>query len=833
MTLMKSLFRFGQHQLFFLNTLVFLFGAGIVLADNSGLVSPALLAVLGGLAVFLLALSGVAAFRGSAFFFAPIAVLFFLIGFLRYETELHEADYRLLAGEQISFVGTVEEAPEIGLVNGKLRRRFVVRVDAGNNLRSGGKLYVSEIMQQKGGQFGQLEIGDRAEVYGKLRAIRGYGNPGRIDTVRQAAAKGISGRITAVKLATKPAGEELSLWLRLRRQMARLRDHYDRGLGETVSDNDRAAVMAMLFGGYGELDSRLVESFTLTGIVHILSVSGSHMALLAGIVLWLGNMLHLKRRLLLLILTGVVVLYSLLAGLVPPVVRSGLMALAAFGALAWGRGDSRDGGRLLVILAAGLLVYQPRWLYDISFQLSFLATAGLIYIAPPLTSFLQDRGLPRWLAVGLSVTFGANAATVPVIGWYFNQFSFSSFIANLLVVPLVDFIIAVALIGGMVGLVLTPVMKLAFVTAGLAMGAVRELSALLADLPGGSVYIPSFSLWGAAGYYLILCLLCWERSRECLAKSFFRRQISEGNSFPGRRAVSAVVVSLLTTGALLWLFSPEKNVVSVHFIDVGQGNSALVVTPGGKAFLIDAGGTLDGEFDIGARVVLPYLKHCGVMPDKLEYIFLTHAHADHAGGAGAVWRWQSREEKARLITAGEGREAYAAAMYLSGTERAMMDISSPEVGTVFDIDGVRAEIIAAGAANSDKAVSRGNEYSMVIKVTVGDVSFLFTGDLPAAGEEGLLAHYGDNKKTEASKLKASVLQVAHHGSKSSTSENFLREVDPAAAVISAGYQNSFGHPHKTVLDRLKTQGCQILRTDLDGAVVFYTDGKRLTVETFY
>ena len=122
---------------------------------------------------------------------------------------------------------------------------------------------------------------------------------------------------------------------------------------------------------------------------------------------------------------------------------------------------------------------------------------------------------------------------------------------------------------------------------------------------------------------------------------------------------------------------------------------------------------------------------------------------------------------------------------------------------------------------------------MVIKVTVGDVSFLFTGDLPAAGEEGLLAQYGDNKKTEASKLKASVLQVAHHGSKSSTSENFLREVDPAAAVISAGYQNSFGHPHKTVLDRLKTQGCQILRTDLDGAVVFYTDGKRLTVETFY
>ncbi len=829
---MKSLFRVGQHQLCFLNGLGLIFATGIILADNYGMVPLELMAVMGGLSVFLLALSGLCAYRGSALFFLPVMLLFFLMGFLRYEAALGETDCSSLAGEQVYFSGVVEEEPELGLVNGKQRRRFIVRVTEGERLRKGGCLYVSEIMQRPDGQFRPLEIGDRVRVAGKLRAIRGYSNPGRIDTVRQAKAKGISGRITAIKLDIQRVDEgKLSMWTRLRRQLANIRESFSRGLTETVSARDRAAVMAMLFGGYVDLDTALVENFTTTGIVHILSVSGSHMALLAGIVLWLGDVLRLRRRVIFALLTGVVLLYSLMSGLIPPVVRSGLMAIAAFGAFVWGRGDSRDGGRLLIILAVALLIYQPRWLYDISFQLSFLATAGLIYIAPTVTSLLTDRGVSRWLAMGLAVTFGANVTTLPIISWYFNQFSFSSFIANLLVVPLVDLIIAVALCGGLAGAVLPPLMKLAFVVAGLVMGVVRELSSLLAQLPGGNVYLPTISVGWTVLYYLLLGLIVWEQSRGFLAGRLSRTGEWLKETFPGRRLATVVVGLLVLTSGLLWLFRPESRITSVHFIDVGQGNASLVVTPRGKAFLIDTGGTIDGEFDIGARVVVPYLKHYGVRSADLTHIFLTHAHADHAGGAGAVWRWQSREEKARLITAGEGKGAYASAMYLSGSERELMDISSPEPGTVYDIDGVKAEIISVTSPGDLAGKSGGNEYSMVIKVTAGEISFLFTGDLPASGEAKLLQFTDEKKSTEV--LRASVLQVAHHGSKSSTTEKFLQAVNPAAAVVSAGYQNSFGHPHKAVLDRLTARGCQVLRTDLDGAVVFRTDGHRLTVEKFY
>lgn len=825
---MKSLFRFGQHQLVFLNGAGLLFAAGIAGADHCGLVSLRLLAVLGGLSVFLLALSGVCACRSSAYFFLPVLGLFFLLGFLRYEGALGEPDYGLLAGREVQIEGVVDESPELGTVNGRQRRRYVVLVEE-KGKRQGGKIYVSEILRTAGREFAPLEIGDRVKAVGKLRAIHGYGNPGRIDVVRQAKAKGISGRLTAVKVEISRTEEgNLSLWLRLRRQMEKLREHYRQGLEEAMAPRDRAAVMAMLFGGYSDLDPGLVESFTLTGIVHILSVSGSHMALLAVIVLWFGDRLGLGRKSRLAVLAAVVLLYSLLTGLVPPVVRSGLMAIAAFGAAAWGRGDSREGGRLLIIVAVALLVYQPRWLYDVSFQLSFLATAGMIYLAPGVTELLTAKGLPWWLTLGLAVTFGANVATLPIIGWYFNQFSVSSFIANLLVVPLVEFIIGSALLGGMAGLLLPPLMKLAFVGAGLVMGLVRELTSFLAMVPGGNVYLPAFSALQIVSFYIFLGVLGWDQGREYFGEIFRRGRESIGERFFPK--IIGASAGLLLAGGLIWLLQPEKNITSVHFLDVGQGNASLVVTPRGRAFLIDAGGTLDGGFDVGARVVVPYLKHYGVRPGDLTHIFLSHAHADHAGGAGAVWRWQGREEKARLLTAGEGKEAYEAALFLSGREKAMIDMTAAEAGAVFDIDGVKVESLwvpAPGRAASSKG---GNEYSMVVKVTAGKVNFLFTGDLPGTGEAELLREYRAGNK--AFSLKAAVLQVPHHGSNSSATGEFLQAVDPVAAVVSAGFQNSFGHPHKAVLERLNRRGCQVFRTDLEGAVVFHTDGSRLTVETF-
>lgn len=629
-------------------------------------------------------------------FFLPVLGLFFLLGFLRYEGALGEPDYGLLAGQEVWIEGVVDESPELGMVNGRLRRRYVVLVEEkGKGQR--GKIYVSEILRTAGREFAPLEIGDRVKVFGKLRAIHGYGNPGRIDVVRQAKAKGISGRLTAVKVEISHAEEgNLSLWLRLRRQMEKLREHYRQGLEETMAPRDRAAVMAMLFGGYSDLDPGLVESFTLTGIVHILSVSGSHMALLAVIVLWLGDRLGLGRKSRLAALAAVVLLYSLLTGLVPPVVRSGLMAIAAFGAAAWGRGNSREGGRLLIIVAVALLVYQPRWLYDISFQLSFLATAGMIYLAPGVTE--------RLTAEGSALVAGPGA------GGYLRGKCGHSAHYRLVFQSVFLFVLYCQSAGGSSGGVYYRggaaggngrAAPAAPYEAGLCGSRAGHGTCPGADLISGNdsrrQRVPSVLFRAANRQLLHFSGDSWLGSGERIFWKIFpaRAGVDRGRIFPKNNRGGDCRPAF--GRGLIWLLQPEKDTTSVHFLDVGQGSASLVVTPRGRAFLIDAGGALDGSFDVGARVVVPYLKHYGVGPGDLTHIFLSHAHADHAGGAGAVWRWQGREEKAKLLTAGEGKDAYEAALFLSGREKALIDMTAAEAGAVFDIDGVKVEILGVPA----------------------------------------------------------------------------------------------------------------------------------------
>ena len=255
----------------------------------------------------------------------------------------------------------------------------------------------------------------------------------------------------------------------------------------------------------------------------------------------------------------------------------------------------------------------------------------------------------------------------------------------------------------------------------------------------------------------------------------------------------------------------------MHFIDVGQGDAALVVTPHGRALMIDTGGTRDGAYDIGARVDVPYLHHYGVR--RLDYIILTHAHEDHAGGAGGIVR---RLPVGMVLTAHEPRTEYARVLGFSLAAPEMQHMAPAEAGEHIELDGVAIDILYAPQEAS--ADGSGNEYSNVIRVRYGAASFLFTGDLIAAQEKAML--------DEGKEPRCTVLKVAHHGSKTSTTEAFLAAAAPRFAVISVGRDNTFGHPAAEVVGRLQNAGAKIYRTDEDGAVVFRTDGKKMRVETF-
>jgi len=419
----------------------------------------------------------------------------------------------------------------------------------------------------------------------------------------------------------------------------------------------------------------------------------------------------------------------------------------------------------LALAALLILAVRPNDLADPGFQLSFAATAGIV-LAP----------LPRGLLWGsLGVSIAAQLAVLPIALWHFNQLSTIGPIANLGVVPLAGLATILGLLA----------VTVAFFTA--AGGAVfldalwplllamRALVTLAARVPGALVHLPAPHWTAITAYGLGLVLaLGWWRWRETRP---------EWSRWAGALALGHLVVAV-TIGA--WpLVRPPDGRLRLTVLDVGQGDAIVIQAPDGRTVVVDAGPGGGMRLDTGARVLAPFLWNHGVL--QLAGLVTTHDDQDHAGGSAAL---------RREFTIGD---------QLAGPERIWMG-------------GVSVLPLTA----TDKpAGSRRNDDALVFRVDYGAVSFLLTSDISAEVESRLI-------RAQAP-LAVTVLKVAHHGARTSSTPPFLEKVKPALAVISVGRRNPYGHPSPDTLARLAATGARIYRTDRDGAVIFETDGFALTV----
>ena len=777
-----------------MNMLLICFGFGIWAA--AAIVPP--FSYVFGVSLVLSIFVGIAVWRESRYSWLWLSGLFLVLGIMRFLAvyELPATDISHWAGKDVEIQGVVLETAKISEDKRGKRVTYLIETDSvqasENGRKSSGRAYV---YTRPVDAVPVAEIGDRITVRGKVSEIHGYENPGRVDTRLAMRIKGITARIVAGKSSVKVEKADDFNW---RKTIESVRNYYRSLMTAVMPEEDAAAIFAMLFGGYEGIKPELVESFTITGIVHILSVSGSHITLLAATLAFLGKWLCWGRWLTIGTTAGAVFGYCLLSGGVSPAVRAGIMGLLAF----WGQmsGYERDARRLLSLTASGMLIISPLLLFDISFQLSFAATAGLLYLLPAIQKKLMF--LSEKLASGLALTLSAQLAVLPIIAWYFNSISLSSLCANIIVVPIVEFMIIIGLAAGLIGWVLPFGGKVVFLLDSLLLGLVYEMTRLIAGLPLATVYLPTIGTGLASVYYLFIGLI--------LQTAEIKERLWVGIKKCSIWIAVSLFVIVITYGTY-HLSRPAE--LMVHFIDVGQGDAALVITPHGKAVLIDSGGTIDNVYDVGERVVVPYLLHYGVT--ELETIYLTHAHADHAGGAGSIAK---RLPVKVIIVGNESRESYAKSMRVAYADETFKKIVAASEGQVREIDGVKFEILYAPHVAADA-----NEYSNVIRVNYGRASFLFTGDLPAEKEKNLLA-IADPEST--------VLKVAHHGAKTSTSIQFLQETAPRWAVISVGAGNTFGHPAQETLAKLVQAGTKTYRTDKDGAIVFRTDGEKMWTETY-
>ena len=785
----------NQPQQSFLNCLLASTAAGIFCASNSEL--PLQPLIIAASIAFVIAV-GVLRFKEN-FSAAAFVILFFAIGLMRFQAvdTLPPDDISTFANQQVAVTGRIVDAPDYSLVDRQTYlARFNVEVDSVKTFDdvkpASGKVRLTARMIEPP----TARIDDRINAVGKLSLPINYNNPGQIDSVNLLKTDGITARMSVTKSALTVEPTEGSIATIFFRAMADIRRHHKELLESSMSTEDSAAIFAMLFGGYGGLRAELIESFTTVGLIHILSVSGSHMSILAAAAGALASLLKLRRTTKFLIGCTIIISYAILSGCVPPVVRSAATACLTFFALAFNR--QRDACRLLTIVAWIMLLHNPLLLFHISFQLSFTATAGILFLSPMINRVLErfnPNGNKFIAAVFLSLacTLGATIFPQPVVVWYFNQLSISSLLANLIVTPILEMIIVVGLAAGLIAFVLPPLAKIICVALSLSFGAAYELTALIAKLPASSVYFPTLQPIAAALYYLSIFLLIKFKPTKILLL----------------KVIGAVLIIVLPINFLV----NRNDQLKVHFIDVHQGDCALVITPHGRAMMFDTGGVREHTFDVGGRVVVPYLKHFGVT--KLDYIFLSHSHEDHCEAVGSILK---KIPVDHIITSHEPLSFYANAFGMSETDPDLNVLRPALDGETFDLDGVTIEAVYAPEF---KEGGGANEFSNVYRVSYGQASFLFTGDLIVEGEREILER----------NIKSTVLKIGHHGSTTSSSEEFIRAVEPKYAVICVGANNTFGHPRPQIIERLNELGITIKRTDIDGAIIFSTDGNELRLST--
>ncbi len=552
-----------------------------------------------------------------------------------------------------------------------------------------------------------------------------------------------------------------------------------------LPETSAALLAGLLLGERTALPRETDEGFRRAGVYHVLAVSGFNVALLASSVFATLALVGVPRRGAALAAGVVLIGFALVVGGQPSVLRATVMGLLLLLSVLLERESQVMNA--LALAAILLLLWSPGDLREPGFQLSFAATAGIIYLAPPMSERLEAWGWPVWLARALAVSLGAQLAITPIMLSAFNQLSLIGVLANLLVVPLAAPATTLGMLALSISLVSDTLAGLCFNALWLILVALRTVVWVAAAIPGAMVHLPAPD-WGAvAAWYAALVLA----------------PLSAGRRFA---VPTLAALFLIAAGLSLWPWLGHGDGrLRVTFLDVGQGDATLIELPEGRRILVDGGPGGPRRFDVGERVIAPFLWNRPAR--RVDVVALSHSDVDHAGGLSAVLRHFAVGEFWENGSWGPGGEDTRRALERSHTPRRVLHAGDrlwvgEALFTVLNPDG---------GVPADP-----NDASLVLRLDWRGVSLLLTGDLGREGEERLRGRAGP--------LRVLALKVAHHGSRFSSSAPFLEATRPAFAIVSAGARNPFRHPAPEVLQRLEAAGARVYRTDRDGAVIIETDG---------
>ncbi len=590
----------------------------------------------------------------------------------------------------------------------------------------------------------------------------------------------------------------------------------------------------MVLGINGGLAPEVREAFSASGTAHLMSVSGLHVGFVYAAVFFVlkHGLLQLRFRLLgsfsggprpsklaaaggLLAVLG----YACLVGSNLPTIRSTLM-IATY-VIAYLLDRDGDPWQTTALAALLILIVQPLSLFDIGFQLSFAGVLAILYaqrflqppnampVTEPEGGSLRSRVNTKLRQAVIVSTF-ASLGTAPLLLYVFQRLPLIAPVANIVVLPFASIAVPLALLASFLAEVSQSLGGVLLSLAGLVVTAMYTFIAFFAAIPYAAPRLGMVALPVIVLAYGTLVLLPYSRASRA----------ARWGAITG-----ALLIVAWVTGP--WLMPERGGQLEVTFLDVGQGDASVIRFPQGSAMLIDGGGSYRDDFDVGERVVAPFLWYQGIR--RVDYVVATHPHPDHAKGLGYILR-DFRVRQFWDNGAQPPAPWYDKLRQMAMAQHVYRDVVRNGPASV-TIDGVALELLHPTPTFQPHMKRRGsgenageNNCSLVVKLTYGTISILFTGDIEQEAERFLLQS-GHN-------LRATILKVPHHGSRTSSSAPFVRAIDPRVAVFSVQRDNRFGHPHPLVIDRYTALGTHIFRTDEHGAITVRTDGQSLWVKPY-
>ena len=766
------------------------------------------------------------------------AVLFVILLIMAYDSLGKDEGFAYI-GKTLSLTGRIKEIKSYDVPFGERSYRLKVKADsneisafilkikesdlfAGCNLHNDVDIDLSELSKRL--------YGRKISCTGSFEAFDGELNPGQFDAASYYQNEGYTGILNAEKIRIVKEEERFSPDIYLHRLNLAISEKYKKILG----DKNAGSLSAMVLGDKRGLDEEIKELYQENSISHLLSISGLHISLLGGAVFLFLRRLKVSFRFPLIASSIILIIYGAFTGFSVSTSRAVIMMSVLFISFVIGKSYDLPSG--LALAALILIVINHRAIYQSGFLLSFFAVIGIFYIMPELlyifkVDIYHKKGIIKGLHLLLASIISSISillATLPIVLNNFYEISLTGIILNIIVIPLMSLVVITGLLGGFVALVSELLGSFILGITHYILNLYTLLCRLGDRLTCLRLIIGKPDKWQIVLYYLILVIVFYLlalKRRENKLESL-KNNLPEGYNTSKRIVFTALMTF---TSFLIIAYKPRE--FSINMLDIGQGDCFVVNDGNNDIYISDCGSTT--VQNVGKTRLLPFLKSKGW--GKVDTIFISHMDKDHVNGVNDLLKCAEITIGRIIISASYKSDKLNCAELEELKELAKMrDIKLFYMKKGDEIVGKDISFRCI-YPTGEEDIEDQNEASIVMRMDYKGLSMLFTGDIAGSTEEKII------DSSDEDILDCDILKVCHHGSKNSSTDDFLKKVSPKLYLISCGLMNRYGHPHRDALSRMAGEGGRILRTDhmggtqiklADGKLIITKAGKNLTGKRF-